>query len=166
MPNISEYLYLDLLNLRDKFDTKKLNDFVCFFQKVTEKYCKEKLNDSIYFSAKSRIKNHLAYQFGLAMIDCSRNILGYVKMPFVLFKVFKQYQNKKKEYYKKISENPKLVLPKIKEYADYQEAIRLKESITYRLGQALIQANKTWYGGGYVRLLFEIRKLKREYCDK
>ncbi|MGJ0198744.1 alpha-2,3-sialyltransferase, partial [Campylobacter lari] len=60
----------------------------------------------------------------------------------------------------------KLVLPRIKEYTDYHEAIRLKESITYRLGQALIQANKTWYGGGYIRLLFEIRKLKREYCDK
>ncbi|MGJ0149297.1 capsular biosynthesis protein [Campylobacter lari subsp. concheus] len=166
MPNISEYLYLDLLDLRDKFDAKKLDKFICFFQKVTEKYCKEKLNDSVYFSAKSRIKNHLAYQFGLVMIDYSRNILGYIKMPFVLFKTFKQYQNKKKEYYKKISENPKLVLPRIKEYTDYHEAIRLKESITYRLGQALIQANKTWYGGGYIRLLFEIRKLKREYCDK
>ncbi|WP_410689662.1 hypothetical protein [Campylobacter lari] len=148
MPNISEYLYLDLLDLRDKFDAKKLDKFICFFQKVTEKYCKEKLNDSVYFSAKSRIKNHLAYQFGLVMIDYSRNILGYIKMPFVLFKTFKQYQNKKKEYYKKISENPKLVLPRIKEYTDYHEAIRLKESITYRLGQALIQANKTWYGGG------------------
>ncbi|EAJ0349265.1 alpha-2,3-sialyltransferase, partial [Campylobacter lari] len=26
-------------------------------------------------------------------------------------------------------------------------------------GQALIQANKTWYKGGYVKILFEIGKL-------
>ncbi|EDP4235102.1 TPA: hypothetical protein SHR52_000720, partial [Campylobacter jejuni] len=141
MPDISKELYLDLLNLRDKFDTKKLDKFIYFFQKVTKKYCKEKLTDSVYFSAKSRIKNHLAYQFGLTMIQYSRNILGYVKMPFILFETFRQYQNKKKEYYERISENPKFILPKIKEYADYQEAIKLKESITYRLGQALIQAN-------------------------
>ncbi|XAU25090.1 hypothetical protein WHP29_06440 [Campylobacter jejuni] len=67
---------------------------------------------------------------------------------------------------KEFPENPKFILPKIKEYADYQEAIKLKESITYRLGQALIQANKNWYGGGYIKLLFEIRRLKKEYYDK
>ncbi|EAJ3099673.1 alpha-2,3-sialyltransferase, partial [Campylobacter coli] len=31
---------------------------------------------------------------------------------------------------------------------------------TYKLGEALIKANKTWYKGGYVKLLFKIRKLK------
>ncbi|EOI3013761.1 sugar transferase, partial [Campylobacter coli] len=32
----------------------------------------------------------------------------------------------------------------------------------YKLGQAIMNANKTWYKGGYVRLIFEIRKLKEE----
>ncbi|ECR1482178.1 galactosyltransferase, partial [Campylobacter jejuni] len=38
--------------------------------------------------------------------------------------------------------------------------------LSYKLGQALIQANKNWYGGGYIKLLLEIRKLKREYNKK
>ncbi|HEB9342879.1 TPA: hypothetical protein RZK37_001165 [Campylobacter coli] len=166
MPNISEELYLDLLNLQDKFNGEKLNKFICFFQKVTERYCKEKLTDSVYFSAKSRVKNHLAYQFGSIMIEYSRSILGYIRMPFVLYSTFKQYKNNKKEYYEKISKNPKLILPKMKEYIDYHEAISLKESITYKLGQALIRANNNWYGGGYIKLLFEIKKLKKEFDDK
>ncbi|ENU2763412.1 hypothetical protein ACE4NT_001880, partial [Campylobacter coli] len=32
---------------------------------------------------------------------------------------------------------------------------------SYKLGQALIKANKTWYKGGYVKVIFEIRKLKK-----
>ncbi|WP_236633314.1 hypothetical protein, partial [Campylobacter armoricus] len=31
---------------------------------------------------------------------------------------------------------------------------------------ALIQANKNWYGGGYIKLLFEIRKLKKEFKNR
>ncbi|ECS0828911.1 TPA: sugar transferase, partial [Campylobacter coli] len=38
--------------------------------------------------------------------------------------------------------------------------------LTYKLGEALIKANKTWYKGGYVKMLFEVRKLKREFKEK
>ncbi|EPR9756689.1 hypothetical protein ACXQGS_001488, partial [Campylobacter coli] len=31
---------------------------------------------------------------------------------------------------------------------------------------ALIKANKTWYKGGYVKMLFEVRKLKKEFKKK
>ncbi|WP_278916549.1 hypothetical protein [Helicobacter pullorum] len=38
---------------------------------------------------------------------------------------------------------------------------RIHNHLSYKLGQALIQANKTWYKGGYVRLWFEIRRMAR-----
>ncbi|HED6603474.1 TPA: alpha-2,3-sialyltransferase, partial [Campylobacter coli] len=41
---------------------------------------------------------------------------------------------------------------------DYKEALREKECFTYKLGQALIRADKEWYKGGYVGLWLEIRK--------
>ncbi|HEB7536798.1 TPA: hypothetical protein RZH67_001301, partial [Campylobacter coli] len=46
------------------------------------------------------------------------------------------------------------------------EINKLKNSFTYKLGEALIRANNNWYKGGYVRFIFEIRKLKREFRKK
>lgn len=46
------------------------------------------------------------------------------------------------------------------------EINKLKNSFTYKLGEALIKASKTWYKGGYVKLIFEIRRLKREFRKK
>ncbi len=46
---------------------------------------------------------------------------------------------------------------------------RIQNQLSYKLGQAmilgeaLIKANKTWYKGGYVKLMFEIGRLKREF---
>ncbi|EAL3168667.1 alpha-2,3-sialyltransferase, partial [Campylobacter coli] len=42
------------------------------------------------------------------------------------------------------------------------EARKEENSFTYKLGQAIMNANKTWYKGGYVKLWFEIRKLKEK----
>ncbi|EAJ1335549.1 galactosyltransferase, partial [Campylobacter jejuni] len=41
------------------------------------------------------------------------------------------------------------------------EALREKECFTYKLGEAFIKASKNWYGGGYIKLLFEIRKIEK-----
>ncbi|MBF7066663.1 hypothetical protein IY885_00020, partial [Campylobacter volucris] len=63
----------------------------------------------------------------------------------------------------KIKKDLSLKLPSLESYPDYQEAIKLKNHLSYKLGQALIKANKTWYGGGYIKLPFEIRKLRKEF---
>ncbi|KAA8603270.1 hypothetical protein CGP82_08020, partial [Campylobacter sp. LR185c] len=36
-----------------------------------------------YDNAKNRIKNHLAYKFGRALIENSKSIKGYIKLPFI-----------------------------------------------------------------------------------
>ncbi|HEF3465626.1 TPA: alpha-2,3-sialyltransferase, partial [Campylobacter coli] len=54
----------------------------------------------------------------------------------------------------------------LESYPDYKEALKEKECLTYKLGEALIKANKTWYKGGYVKMLFEVRKLKKEFKKK
>ncbi|HEC1783383.1 TPA: hypothetical protein R1737_001451, partial [Campylobacter lari] len=59
-----------------------------------------------------------------------------------------------------------LKLPSLESYPDYKEALKLKNHLSYKLGQALIKANKTWYKGGYVKMWFEIWKLKREVKEK
>lgn len=117
-------------------------------------------------SAKARIQNQLSYKLGQAMIINSKSILGYIRMPFVLSYIKDKHKQEQKIYQEKIRKDSSLKLPPLESYPDYKEALKEKECFTYKLGQALIQANKTWYGGGYIKLLFEIRKLKRGFRNR
>ncbi|MCH3696577.1 sugar transferase, partial [Campylobacter lari] len=117
-------------------------------------------------SAKTRIQNQLSYKLGQAMIVNSKSFLGYIRMPFVLSYIKDKHKQEQKIYQEKIKKDPSLKLPPLESYPDYQEALKEKECFTYKLGEALIRANNNWYGGGYIKLLFEIRKLKREFCEK
>ncbi|HEC1745975.1 TPA: hypothetical protein R1699_000310 [Campylobacter lari] len=143
-----------------KYYVKEFENISNFFPLLTY-HC-----NHCYFGAKSRIQNQLSYKLGQAMIINSKSILGYIRMPFVLFDIKEKYKQEQKKYQEKIKQNPSLELPPLETYLDYKEALKEKECLTYKLGQALIQANKTWYGGGYIKLLFEIRKLKREHKNK
>ncbi|HJE94856.1 MAG TPA: hypothetical protein K8U71_02765, partial [Campylobacter coli] len=53
-----------------------------------------------------------------------------------------------KIYQEKIKKDPSLKLPPLESYPDYKEALKEKECLTYKLGEALIRANNNWYGGG------------------
>ena len=118
-------------------------------------------------TAKDRIHNHLSYKLGKAMIENSKSILGYIRMPYVLSYIKEQHNKEQKQYQEQIKKNPNLKLPKLESYKDYKEALKEKECFTYKLGEALMKADKTWLGGGgYIKLRFEIRKLKREFRKK
>ncbi|EGC6740155.1 galactosyltransferase [Campylobacter lari] len=117
---------------------------------------------SKYGTAKTRIKNQLSYKLGQAMIANSKTLFGYLTMPMILLSIMISHRNEKRIYCKKIKKDPSLKQPPLESYPDYQEALKLKNHLSYKLGQVLIQANKTWYGGGYVKMLFEIGKFKRD----
>ena len=126
-----------------------------------------KLNTSFVYlpinlSAKSRIHNHLSYKLGKAMIENSKSILGYIRMPYVLSYIKEQHHKEQKQYQEQIKKNPNLKLPKLESYKDYKEALKEKECFTYKLGEALMKADKTWYKGGYIALMFEVGRLNRE----
>ncbi|OCR15001.1 hypothetical protein [Helicobacter pullorum] len=117
-------------------------------------------------TAKDRIHNHLSYKLGKAMIENSKSILGYIRMPYVLSYIKEQHNKEQKQYQEAIKKNPNLKLPNLESYPDYQESLKEKECFTYKLGEAFMKANKTWYKGGYVKLLFEAKRLEREYREK
>ncbi len=119
-----------------------------------------------YGTAKTRIQNQLSYKLGQAMILNSKSILGYLIMPMALLSIIISHKQEQKIYQEKIKKDPSLKLPPLESYPDYKEALKLKNHLSYKLGEALIQANKTWYKGGYVKILFEIRKLKREFRNR
>ncbi|MCR8711862.1 hypothetical protein [Campylobacter sp. W0066.1] len=116
-----------------------------------------------YGTAKQRIQNQLSYKLGQAMVVNSKSILGYIRMPFVLSYIKDKHKQEQKIYQEKIKKDSSLILPPLESYPDYKEALKEKECLTYKLGEALIQANKTWYKGGYIGLLFKIKRLKKDF---
>ncbi|TKX29192.1 alpha-2,3-sialyltransferase [Campylobacter sp. MIT 12-5580] len=116
--------------------------------------------------AKDRIRNHLAYKLGQALITCSKSFFGYVKIPFVLSYIKTQHKFHNEKYQKVIINDPSLKLPALETYPDYKEALKEKECFTYKLGSALMYADKTWYKGGYIWFYFEAKRLKAEFINK
>ena len=49
---------------------------------------------------------------------------------------------------------------------NYQKALNTKNHLSYKLGNALIKANKSWYKGGYIKFIFEAIKIKNEHKIK
>ena len=113
-------------------------------------------------TAKDRIHNHLSYKLGQAMIENSKSLLGYIRMPYVLSYIKDKHKQEQQQYQEAIKKNPNLKLPNLESYPDYKESLKEKECLTYKLGEAFIKADKTWYKGGYVKLWFEVRRLRGE----
>ncbi|EMB5516938.1 hypothetical protein U5697_001475 [Campylobacter coli] len=101
-----------------------------------------------YGTAKSRIQNQLSYKLGQAMIINSKSLLGCLIMPMILLNIIISHKQAQKAYKLKIKKNPNLALPPLESYPDYKEALKEKECLTYKLGEALIKASNNWYGGG------------------
>ncbi|ARR00119.1 hypothetical protein [Campylobacter porcelli] len=45
----------------------------------------------------------------------------------------------------------------------YQKAANFKNHLSYKLGNSLIKAHKSWYKGGYIKFIFEAIKIKNEH---
>ncbi|HHE9441811.1 hypothetical protein [Campylobacter coli] len=168
---------LEISNLEQDLINKKLNaketNQNILIKELEIKKLEQELNINQAFSyipkeqsAKQRIQNQLSYKLGQAMIINSKSILGYIRMPFVLSYIKDKHKQEQKIYQEKIKKNPSLKLPPLESYPDYKEALKFKNHLSYKLGEALIKASNNWYGGGYIKLLLEIRKLKKEFKKK
>ncbi len=127
---------------------------------IIDKILQEKNNKVVFENtisdselAKFRIQNQLSYKLGQAMIVNSKSFLGYIRMPFVLSYIKDKHKREQKIYQEKIKKDPSLKLPLLESYPDYKEALKEKECLTYKLGEALIKASNNWYGGGVYQII-------------
>ena len=144
---------LEINSLKDSLDSTKKqlesknkileskNKILESMNKTLESQTKEIDFTLHYGTAKNRIHNHLSYKLGKAMIENSKSILGYIRMPYVLSYIKEQHNKEQKQYQEQIKKNPNLKLPKLESYKDYKEALKEKECFTYKLGEAFIRAN-------------------------
>ncbi|EOI8654642.1 SGNH/GDSL hydrolase family protein [Campylobacter jejuni] len=176
-----DWLYQREINIDEKYNFDHLIPDLLLVKESIEEYCikmdpiklaslqnqintlKFQLSNTQANSAKARIQNQLSYKLGQAMIENSKSILGFIRMPYVLSYIKDKHKLQQKIYEEIIKKDPSLKLPPLESYADYQEALKFKEHLSYKLGKALIRASNNWYGGGYIKLWFEIRKLRKEF---
>ncbi|ARR03351.1 hypothetical protein CVIC12175_0198 [Campylobacter vicugnae] len=178
IPDFSKELQEDLSNSNLNEDTlKKCKLFFHSLKNESQKFeiinkdlqikiIKNNLNLLLYKTAKSRIHNQLSYKLGKAMIENSKSIWGYIRMPYVLSYMKDMHKKEQIAYNEKIKANPSLKLPPLESYPDYKEALKEKECLTYKLGEAMIEASKNWYKGGYVKFIFKAIRLKEKYMKK
>ena len=110
-----------------------------------------------------QILNGLEYRLCHTIVESFKSTIGIFKLSFRLIDALIKYKKEQKIYKENIKHNPNLKLPELKSYSDYEYALRLKNHLSYNLGKALIQANKNWYKGGYVKFIFEVIKIKKDY---
>ncbi|HED1080273.1 TPA: glycosyltransferase family 2 protein [Campylobacter jejuni] len=154
------------MNEQIQIQIQNLNQIIKNKEEVIQIQNNQIIFQAKYGMAKSRIKNQLSYKLGQTMIINSKNISGVLFMPVYIISTLLSHRQEKKIYQEKIKKDPSLKLPPLESYPDYKEALKEKECLTYKLGEALIKASNNWYGGGYIKLLLEIRKLKKEFKKK
>lgn len=158
---------LDSLRLKKSFQIQNLNQTIETKNQTIQSNLTQikNLNQTIqdkdnllsfqtqYGTAKQRIQNQLSYKLGQTMIINSKNIFGILFMPVYIISTLLSHRQEKKIYQEKIKKNPNLKLPPLESYPDYKEALKEKECLTYKLGEALIKASNNWYGGGVYQII-------------
>ena len=115
---------------------------------------KQKKEPKRHFGAANRIKQQLSYRLGSTMIDNSKSLSGLISLPFKLREETKIYRKEQKN---------KKNLPALHTYADYYEAERLKNHLSYKLGYEMIQCFKSPLG--IFTWPWAIKKARKEYKE-
>ena len=113
-----------------------------------------------YYGAAERIKQDLSYRLGATMISRSRSLTGWLGMPQAL-------AAERRAWLQFNSKQSTKILPPVTIYRDAHEAERVKNHLSYRLGQVLISNGGSIVG--WVKLPFaisrEVRKFRQQRKD-
>ncbi|ECQ7164294.1 glycosyltransferase [Campylobacter jejuni] len=90
------------------------------------------------FSASDIVKNHLSYKLGHTMVKAKKP-KDIIALPFRLLKITIEHKINRKIYENMILINPNFKIPNIEECNDCKEALKIRQYLSYRLGNALIK---------------------------
>ncbi|HMP10022.1 chromosome partitioning protein ParA [Hydrogenophaga sp.] len=108
----------------------------------------------VHYGAAQRVQQQLGYRLGATMIERSRSVGGWLGMPFALMRVARQHK-------RELPQRQAQRLPPISQYRDAHEAERVRQHLSYRLGQALLHNVRTPVG--WVRLPWALRREVRDF---
>ena len=119
--------------------------------KYKELFAKSLVN---LYGAADRTKKHLSYRLGEVLLK-TRSLSSAFSLLFRLIKAIKAYKSDKIAYNAMIKIYPDLKLTKLENYSDYQESLKVKKQLTYKLGELLIKHPFTF--------LFRVSKVYKEW---
>lgn len=138
-------------------ENKELLEQVHILQQELEHYFEEnqKLRHKpLLFGAPERVKQQLNYQLGAKMIENSRSLSGWLKMPFSLSHIQREY--------KKYNQQQK-TLPRLEEYQDYLQLEKVKRHLSYQLGELYLKNNIFSFLAKVPKVVKEFRKNDKDY---
>ncbi|AZI14699.1 hypothetical protein ACU6T4_09395 [Avibacterium paragallinarum] len=141
-------------------ENKELLEQVHILQQELEHYFEEnqKLKQKpLLFGAPERVKQQLNYQLGAKMIKNSRSLSGWLKMPFSLSHIQREYK-----IHKKYNQQQK-TLPRLEEYQDYLQSEKVKRHLSYQLGELYLKNNIFSFLAKVPKVVKEFRKNKKGY---
>lgn len=106
------------------------------------------------YGAADRVKQDLGYRLGSVMIKRSRSLTGWLGMPWAL-------AAERQAWRQHCATVPQKALPAIDTYRDAHEAERVKQHLSYRLGQALISNGQSPLG--WVKLPFALNRAIQQF---
>ncbi|HFZ5102274.1 TPA: hypothetical protein ACIKZN_001404, partial [Campylobacter jejuni] len=120
-PNIA-YLFIQF--------TKE--DVIDFFNKKTDVI-------SYYYddTAIFRVKNSLSYKLGNTILKVK--ISEVLFLPLIICKIVFHFKIQQIIYRYVVKQNPKLKLKSLEQYDDYMESLKIREHLSYKLGNAFIK---------------------------
>ena len=92
-----------------------------------------------YYGAAERVKSQLSYRLGAKIIEKSSSPVGLIFLPFSLLAVRGEWKEEQRQSKEK-------KLPPIDTYADAYEAERVKNHLSYALGETTIETMKNPFG--------------------
>ncbi|MGM8885707.1 hypothetical protein ACS8FD_07165 [Psychrobacter sp. 1U2] len=90
----------------------------------------DKVERESQYGAADRVKKDLPYRIGNKIVK-AKNPIGIVKLPLILFKEYNDFHKTKLDLKN---------LPNIDVYEDWEEAERVKEHLSYRVGKVLVDS--------------------------
>jgi hypothetical protein len=106
------------------------------------------------YGAAERIKHQLPYRLGAIMIAQSRSFTGCLTMPSALLKQVREFKNEQK-----VQDDTQL--PPIVNYADAADADRVKQHLSYRLGDVMVANAQTPLG--WLKMPWALRCAARDF---
>lgn len=126
---LDKSLMCDISNFKEEVSKpqgKELQRIYLEFQKSLDKIQNKKPTGAV-----KRVKNHLCYKFGIAIVFNAKDTIGFLILPAVLYNIFRTHR-----FYQEISVGKKF---KLEEYEDYQESLLYKQSLCYKIGGSFYQ---------------------------
>ncbi|MCI2236263.1 glycosyl transferase [Helicobacter sp. CaF467b] len=115
-----------------------------------------------------RVRFSLAYKVGYAIVECyyQTSKIKYLKLPLKIAQVILKHKRKLREYRRICKISPHLRLPMFCQYEDYQNALKEKQSIPYKLGEAVLEFCKEWWKCNIIKLYRKIYLIKKQAAKK